>query len=546
MVTPPVCLTNRPPPVEANRPHVLDFTVHYLVYQISKNIATNDCINITVIDLHNDALLALPPKKLLPYLKNAKKQGVNEIWLSVWTTELKNPFSVIARKRKLLDKINGDPQYPICRLHIEDVWFLTQKNIQRLIYLKPYSVSLTWNNPNNLAGGAHSKTGITPLGYKIIKQLENADIQIDTAHLNRRSFWQFFKITTRPIICTHTALDAICHHPRNLTNKQIKTIIKSGGFIGLALVPKFLTQNTTYCGIYDVINHIAYFKRHFNSTKILFGTDFYGTNKLPQGISNYQDIKHLLNTQIIGYSVAKLPIIAYQIGNITAPQRLLITASMHAREWITSIALTKWLEQTNTIPNNYCIIAVPCCNPDGVKLATTGYESFTKHRQNFLYRINHKSTNFKLWKANIHAVDLNVNFDIGWGHGKSNIFTPAPANYIGPEPHSEPETRALLRLIKQTKPNQSIALHTKGNLIYYSRIADAQIANKISKITNFPAILSINSFGGLTDYLALRYKIPSLTIELGDDSLTHPITEEQLPQITSTLTKIIDYFLTGE
>ncbi|MBO5229547.1 MAG: hypothetical protein J6B20_02000 [Clostridia bacterium] len=121
-----------------------------------------------------------------------------------------------------------------------------------------------------------------------------------------------------------------------------------------------------------------------------------------------------------------------------------------------------------------------------------------------------------------------------------------PANYIGPEPNSEPENRAILRLIKRFQPTVSIALHTKGNLIYYSRPTDSQTAKELSTLTKFPAVLSTGSFGGLTDYLALRYQVPSFTIELGDDNLSHPITKEYLPSIMPTLNKIFDYFLTGE
>lgn len=220
-----------------------------------------------MIDLHNDALLELPTNKLLPYLRQAKNQGVNEIWLSVWTTELKDPLKTISKKRAVLNKIANNPKYPICHLHIEDAWFLTLDNIDDLIALKPHSVGLTWNNANGLAGGTHSRQGITKLGYKIIERLENAGIQIDTAHLNRRSFWQFTRITTRPLICTHTAFNAVHHHPRNLTNRQIRKIIKSGGFVGLALVPKFLTKNTTSCGSNNIINHILYFKNHFNAKR---------------------------------------------------------------------------------------------------------------------------------------------------------------------------------------------------------------------------------------------------------------------------------------
>lgn len=499
-----------------------------------------------MIDLHNDALLALPPKELFSYLRKAKKQGVEEIWLSIWTTELNDPITTITEKSTLLTKIQNNPQYPVCRLHIEDAWFLTLDNIKQLLELKPHSVGLTWNHANALAGGAHSRGKITPLGYKIIECLESAGIQIDTAHLNRRSFWQFCKVTTRHLICTHTALNAVRHHPRNLTNQQIRTIIKSGGYIGLALVPKFLTHTTTCCSIYDLLKHIFYYKKHFPNSTLHWGTDFYGTDFLPDTIKNYHDIIHFFNTEIIGFSVLHQPIIAYQIGNNNAPHRLLITAGMHAREWISSLAIQTWLKEHLFVPPNVCIKIIPCCNPDGSKLATNAKLNLSKQRMKFLAKTNHQSRDFSLWKANIRAVDLNVNFDIKWGQGANNIKQHAPANFIGKKPNSEPENRALLKLIQTFNPTASLALHSKGNVIYYSRDEDQSIAQKLSSISDLPAIKSTKSFGGLTDYLALKNNIPSFTIELGDEKISHPIGPEHLPSIMPYLNQIIDYFLTGE
>ena len=517
---------------------------YYTMFRV--NFATVCRIIIVVIDLHNDALLELPPQKILSYLRQAKAMSVDEIWLSVWTTELKDPLTVIAKKQALLNKIKNNPQYPICQLHIEDAWFLTPDNLEKLVDLHPHSVGLTWNTANNLAGGAHCRGGITPWGYQVIKRLETAGIQIDTAHLNRRSFWQFTRVTTLPLICTHTAFNAVHHHPRNITNRQIRAIIKSGGIVGLALVPKFLTKTPISCSIYDLIKHISYFKRHFKAFQLRWGTDFYGTQTLPANIKNYADLTNLLQTKIIGYSVLHQPIIALQIGRTTAPRRLLITAGMHAREWIGSLALQNWLQTHTTVPDDLCITAVICCNPDGVNLAMYGLQNLSYHRQKFLTRINQGSTDFSSWKANIRAVDLNVNFDLGWGYGRSNLNYPAPANYIGPEPHSEPETHALLRLIKHFRPTASVALHTKGNVIYYSRTADQTTAENLARLTGYQAELSIGSYGGLTDYLALRHGIPSFTIELGNDNFKHPLNKGHLPAIMPAVNHILNYFLTGE
>lgn len=498
-----------------------------------------------MIDLHNDALLKLPPRKLLPYLRQAKADGVDEIWLSVWTTELPNPLATIKSKRQLLDQIYGNPDYPICRLHIEDAWFLTPDNLETLIALRPHSVGLTWNAANNLGGGAHSRAGITRFGYQVIKRLESAGIQIDTAHLNRRSFWEFARVTTRPMVCTHTAFNSMRRHPRNLTKRQIQAIIQSGGMVGICLVADFLSSNTTSCGIHHLLKHIMYYKQNFGLSSLRLGTDFYGTEHLPYGINSYVDLEYIFQARVLGYSVLHQPIVGYQIGNPTASKRILVTGSMHAREWITGLLIKKFMHHHTDLPSDVLILYIPNCNPDGVRLVQEGLSPFFYRQSAFLRQVNHQANNFNLWKANARAVDLNVNFNASWGHGKQNLTIPAPANYIGPRPHSEPENRTLLRAIKHFRPTVSLAFHSKGDVIYYSRIADRPVAKKLAELCQYQPKLSVNSYGGLTDYLALKLNIPAFTIEVGADKLKHPIGGNHLDEIWARVNKLLAYFFNG-
>jgi microsomal dipeptidase-like Zn-dependent dipeptidase len=174
-----------------------------------------------LFDLHNDALLELPQKDLAGYLK--RQDHGTKILLSVWTTELTDPMKVICERAALIKN------RPNCLLHIEDAWFLTPENIDGFIALHPVTVGLSWNGKNALCGGALSAGGITKWGYTVIEKLERAGIQIDTAHLNRKSFWQFAKATKRPIFCSHTCFNAVNAHPRNLTDNQVKKIITANG-----------------------------------------------------------------------------------------------------------------------------------------------------------------------------------------------------------------------------------------------------------------------------------------------------------------------------
>jgi len=210
-----------------------------------------------IIDLHNDGYAP----KGVTYLK------------SVYTTELENPIAEIKRAR---DKVEF--------LHIEDAWFINESNVEDVIALKPFSIGLTWNHDNNLAGGAFGEGELTDLGRSIIKKLCSAGIVIDTAHLNRTSFYQVADVVRQSggrIFCTHTCFADVHEHPRNLDGKQIQTIIDMGGIVGLTLVGEFLGG--------DIYNHIRYFIDKFGEDNLAIGTDFNGTNDLPHGIWGYED-----------------------------------------------------------------------------------------------------------------------------------------------------------------------------------------------------------------------------------------------------------------
>ena len=67
-----------------------------------------------------------------------------------------------------------------------------------------------------------------------------------------------------------------------------------------------------------------------------------------------------------------------------------------------------------------------------------------KPLKDFILLVNDGSTDFSYWKANANAVDMNVNFDAGWGKGVQNVFCPAPANFVGYYPNSEREVRSII------------------------------------------------------------------------------------------------------
>ena len=186
--------------------------------------------------------------------------------------------------------------------------------------------------------------------------------------------------------------------------------------------------------------------------------------------------------------------------------------AIHAREYITSYLALMQAEEFVKSGRKGKIYFLPAVNPDGIKICLSGRG---------------------LCKSNARGVDLNVNFDAGWGTGEKNVTERGEENYIGAFPFSERETRALRDFTLKIMPDATISYHSKGEEIYYeygqtgeNLKRDRAIALKLAAATGYKARIINGSAGGYKDWCIERLKIPSFTVEVGSDSLSHPIGEE--------------------
>lgn len=117
-------------------------------------------------------------------------------------------------------------------------------------------MTITWNNSTSwatsaadetTAGGklnSEGKKGLTEFGRTVIKHMNELGIMVDVSHVGEQTFWDITKISTKPIIASHSCVWNLCQHRRNLKDDQIKAIAKSGGVIFLNFYAGFI--DSTY------------------------------------------------------------------------------------------------------------------------------------------------------------------------------------------------------------------------------------------------------------------------------------------------------------
>lgn len=139
------------------------------------------------------------------------------------------------------------------------------------------ALTLTWNGKNLIAGGADTDACLTDYGREVIKELNRLKIACDLSHLNEKSFYQTLEVAEYPIV-THACCRALTEHRRNLTDDQIRELVRCGGVMGICFYPTFVGDDA-FEGIYRNIYHLCEMGFEDN---ISIGSDFDGAEMSAQ------------------------------------------------------------------------------------------------------------------------------------------------------------------------------------------------------------------------------------------------------------------------
>jgi membrane dipeptidase len=110
-------------------------------------------------------------------------------------------------------------------------------------------MTLTWNNSTSWASSAADERagkdlghpyGLNALGEKIVKHMNELGMIVDISHVGEKTFYDALRITTKPVIASHSCTYALCPVPRNMTDDQIRMIKKNNGTIQLNFYSGFV------------------------------------------------------------------------------------------------------------------------------------------------------------------------------------------------------------------------------------------------------------------------------------------------------------------
>ena len=108
-------------------------------------------------------------------------------------------------------------------------------------------MTLCHNGDNDIcdsARGNHEHGGVSEFGKQVIAEMNRVGMMVDLSHAAEASFYDALQLSQTPIVCSHSSARALCDHPRNLTDDQMRALAKAGGVAQVTLYHGFLVKDS--------------------------------------------------------------------------------------------------------------------------------------------------------------------------------------------------------------------------------------------------------------------------------------------------------------
>jgi len=214
------------------------------------------------------------------------------------------------------------------------------KNVQHFKDRGISYITLTHSLNNRICDSSYDTlrihNGLSQFGEDVIKEMNKVGIMIDISHVSDSTFYDVMKLTTKPVIASHSS----CRHftpgfERNMNDEMIKELAKNNGVIMINFGSTFIDQKVQaardsmgvayraelkakglihgnkeaqiladsyfknnpamWSDVKIVADHIEHVKNLVGVEHVGFGSDFDGVgDSLPKGLKDVSDYPNLI------------------------------------------------------------------------------------------------------------------------------------------------------------------------------------------------------------------------------------------------------------
>jgi membrane dipeptidase len=155
----------------------------------------------------------------------------------------------------------------------------------------------TWHNELASSSGDHPAQpfGLTERGKTFARMAMRAGMLLDLSHASDRAARDLLDLaaeTQAPVVATHSNARALAAQPRNLADRELAAIARSGGVVGVNFHSPFVVAGRP-ATLADVVRQVRYLVRVMGAARVALGSDFEGDIRPPVELADASGYQRL-------------------------------------------------------------------------------------------------------------------------------------------------------------------------------------------------------------------------------------------------------------
>lgn len=188
-------------------------------------------------------------------------------------------------------------------------------------------ITLTWRGDLPWAGSSQAwdqsavrrPKGLNELGADIVRQMNRWGVVVDLSHCSDLTAYDALRLSTKPVIFSHSNCRALADHPRNVPDDLLRLLAANGGVIGVNFHSSYLLGRSfggrwrpnRRASLEDVVRQIDYLRTTIGADHIGIGSDWDGDIHPAMGLEDASRLPQLFDAlRQRGYNETELGNIA--------------------------------------------------------------------------------------------------------------------------------------------------------------------------------------------------------------------------------------------
>jgi len=118
--------------------------------------------------------------------------------------------------------------------------------------------------------------GLSDYGYQVVEELNRLGILVDISHVSKQTMLDATRHSSVPIIASHSSVNGVYVHPRNLDDEQLLAIGENGGVVQIVAFDPYLNEGRGTASVSELVDHIDYAVELIGVEHVGISSDFGG------------------------------------------------------------------------------------------------------------------------------------------------------------------------------------------------------------------------------------------------------------------------------